>query len=125
MASRRPDGRDAIAGVTARASRGSDPHPTGGFVPDMRRGDVPGHERVGEVVEVGRDNTKPEAGDRVVVPFTICRGERQRREWGGRSCRARMAGADAVSRGAPWCDNQDEGPLPERFGPAAWSACAA
>ena len=34
-----------------------------------------GHEKMGEVVEVGADNTKLKVGDRVVVPFTIACGE--------------------------------------------------
>ena len=34
-----------------------------------------GHETMGEVVDVGRENTKLKKGDRVVVPFTICCGE--------------------------------------------------
>ena len=34
-----------------------------------------GHEFMGEVVEVGRDNKKLKKGDRVVVPFTIICGE--------------------------------------------------
>src|SRR5262249_27638930 len=39
------------------------------------RGDVMGHEFMGEVVEVGRDIKKLRKGDRVVVPFTIICGE--------------------------------------------------
>ena len=34
-----------------------------------------GHEFMGEVIEVGRDNKKLKRGDRVVVPFTIICGE--------------------------------------------------
>ena len=34
-----------------------------------------GHETMGEVVEVGAENTKLKKGDRVVVPFTIACGE--------------------------------------------------
>ena len=41
----------------------------------MESGDVLGHETMGEVVEVGRENTKLKVGDRVVVPFTISCGE--------------------------------------------------
>jgi threonine dehydrogenase-like Zn-dependent dehydrogenase len=41
----------------------------------MKSGDVIGHETMGEVVEVGRENTKLKKGDRVVVPFTISCGE--------------------------------------------------
>lgn len=40
----------------------------------MRKGDVLGHKFMGEVVEVGRDNTRLRVGDRVVVPFTIACG---------------------------------------------------
>src|ERR1700761_9245826 len=69
------DGRDAIIKVTACAICGSVLHLMGGFVPNMKSGDVLGHETMGEVVEVGRDNTKLKVGDRVVVPFTISCGE--------------------------------------------------
>ena len=41
----------------------------------MEKGDVLGHETMGEVVEVGADNKKLKVGDRVVVPFTISCGE--------------------------------------------------
>jgi threonine dehydrogenase-like Zn-dependent dehydrogenase len=44
-------------------------------MPGMMKGDIIGHEFMGEVVEVGRDNKKLKVGDRVVVPFTICCGE--------------------------------------------------
>jgi threonine dehydrogenase-like Zn-dependent dehydrogenase len=46
-----------------------------GYIPFMEKGDVLGHEFMGEVVEVGADNRKLKVGDRVVVPFTICCGE--------------------------------------------------
>ncbi|MGC2085880.1 MAG: zinc-dependent alcohol dehydrogenase [Bradyrhizobium sp.] len=69
------DGRDAIIKVTACAICGSDLHIYGGLIPSMESGDVVGHETMGEVVEVGRDNTKLKVGDRVVVPFTISCGE--------------------------------------------------
>jgi threonine dehydrogenase-like Zn-dependent dehydrogenase len=69
------DGRDAIIKVTACAICGSDLHIYGGLIPSMESGDVLGHETMGEVVEVGRDNTKLKIGDRVVVPFTISCGE--------------------------------------------------
>jgi threonine dehydrogenase-like Zn-dependent dehydrogenase len=66
--------RDAIIKVTLTAICGSDLHLLDGFIPTMKRGDILGHEFMGEVVEVGRDNTKLEVGDRVVVPFTIACG---------------------------------------------------
>jgi len=67
--------RDAIVKVTSCAICGSDLHLFDGFMPGMKRGDIVGHEFMGEVVEVGRDNKKLKVGDRVVVPFTICCGE--------------------------------------------------
>jgi threonine dehydrogenase-like Zn-dependent dehydrogenase len=66
--------RDAIVKVTLTAICGSDLHLLDGFIPTMRRGDILGHEFMGEVVEVGRDNKKLTVGDRVVVPFTIACG---------------------------------------------------
>lgn len=68
-------GRDAIIKVTACAICGSDLHIFDGLIPSMKSGDVLGHETMGEVIEVGRDNTKLKVGDRVVVPFTISCGE--------------------------------------------------
>jgi threonine dehydrogenase-like Zn-dependent dehydrogenase len=79
------DGRDAIIKVTSCAICGSDLHLMGGFVPNMKQGDVLGHETMGEVVEVGRDNKKLKVGDRVVVPFTISCGECRMCKWGNYS----------------------------------------
>jgi threonine dehydrogenase-like Zn-dependent dehydrogenase len=69
------DDRDAIVQVSSCAICGSDLHLYDGFMPGMKRGDVMGHEFMGEVVEVGRANKKLRVGDRVVVPFTIICGE--------------------------------------------------
>ena len=69
------DGRDVIIKVTACAICGSDLHIFDGMIPDMHSGDIMGHETMGEVVEVGRLNTKLKVGDRVVVPFTISCGQ--------------------------------------------------
>ena len=66
--------RDAIVKVTLTAICGSDLHLLDGFIPTMRRGDILGHEFMGEVVEVGPENTSLSVGDRVVVPFTIACG---------------------------------------------------
>jgi threonine dehydrogenase-like Zn-dependent dehydrogenase len=63
--------RDAIVKVTATAICGSDLHIYDGYIPTMERGDILGHEFMGEVVEVGRGNDRLKVGDRVVVPFTI------------------------------------------------------
>jgi threonine dehydrogenase-like Zn-dependent dehydrogenase len=68
-------GRDAIIKVTSCAICGSDLHLYDGFMSGMQSGDIMGHEFMGEVMEVGRDNKKLKVGDRVVVPFTICCGE--------------------------------------------------
>src|SRR5918912_3442135 len=46
--------RDAIVKITSTAICGSDLHLFNGFVPTMKKGDILGHEFMGEVVEVGR-----------------------------------------------------------------------
>ncbi len=69
------DGRDAIIKVTACAICGSDLHIFDGVIPSMEKGDVLGHETMGEVVEVGAENKTLKVGDRVVVPFTISCGQ--------------------------------------------------
>jgi threonine dehydrogenase-like Zn-dependent dehydrogenase len=66
--------RDAIVKVTTTAICGSDLHIYDGYIPTMQRGDILGHEFMGEVVEVGAENTRLKVGDRVVVPFTIACG---------------------------------------------------
>src|SRR5574338_1139783 len=66
--------RDAIIRVTSTAICGSDLHLYNGFVPSMERGDILGHEFMGEVVEVGSGVKNLKAGDRVVVPFPISCG---------------------------------------------------
>jgi threonine dehydrogenase-like Zn-dependent dehydrogenase len=67
--------RDAVVKVSACAICGSDLHLFDGFMPGMKHGDIMGHEFMGEVVEVGKENKKLKVGDRVVVPFTIFCGE--------------------------------------------------
>ncbi len=69
------DPRDAIIKVTSTAICGSDLHIYGGLIPGMEKGDILGHEAMGEVVEVGSGNNKLKVGDRVVVPFPIACGE--------------------------------------------------
>ncbi len=68
------DPRDIIVRITSTAICGSDLHLYGGFVPSMEKGDIVGHEPMGEVVEVGRDVKALRRGDRVVVPFTVSCG---------------------------------------------------
>jgi threonine dehydrogenase-like Zn-dependent dehydrogenase len=66
--------RDAIVRITSTAICGSDLHLYDGYVPTMKRGDIIGHEFMGEVVETGRDVSNLQVGDRVVVPFPIACG---------------------------------------------------
>jgi threonine dehydrogenase-like Zn-dependent dehydrogenase len=89
--------KDAIVKVTSTAICGSDLHLYNGFMPTMEKGDILGHEFMGEVVEVGRDVTNLKVGDRVVVPFPIACG----------ACGACQAGLTSV------CENSN---------PNAWLA---
>src|SRR5689334_20619809 len=66
--------RDAIVKITLTAICGSDLHLYDGYIPTMKKGDILGHEFMGEVLEVGKEVTNLKKGDRVVVPFTICCG---------------------------------------------------
>lgn len=68
------NGDDIILRVTATAICGSDLHIYRGKIPDMKSGDILGHEFMGLVEEVGADVTALRPGDRVVVPFTISCG---------------------------------------------------
>ena len=65
---------DAIVRITSTAICGSDLHLYDGYIPTMMKGDILGHEFMGEVVEVGREVKKVQPSDRVVVPFTISCG---------------------------------------------------
>jgi threonine dehydrogenase-like Zn-dependent dehydrogenase len=66
--------RDAIVRISSTAICGSDLHLYDGYVPTMKKGDVLGHEFMGEVVEIGREVRNLSVGDRVVVPFPIACG---------------------------------------------------
>ncbi len=66
--------RDAIIQVTSTAICGSDLHLYDGYVPSMVKGDILGHEFMGEVVDVGSGVKNLNVGDRVVVPFPISCG---------------------------------------------------
>jgi len=66
--------RDAIVEITSTAICGSDLHLYDGYIPTMQKGDILGHEFMGEVLEVGREVPNLKKGDRVVVPFTISCG---------------------------------------------------
>src|SRR4026209_1844807 len=65
---------DAVIKVTSTAICGSDLHLYNGLVPTMEKGDILGHEFMGEVVEVGNEVHSVKAGDRVVASFPISCG---------------------------------------------------
>lgn len=65
---------DAIVKVSLTAICGSDLHLYNGLVPGMEKGDVMGHEFMGEIVEVGPAVKERKTGDRVVVAFPISCG---------------------------------------------------
>ncbi len=68
--------RDAIVKVTTTCICGSDLHLYDGYIPSMQKGDILGHEFMGEIVELGTgiDRSKLAVGDRVVIPFNIACG---------------------------------------------------
>jgi threonine dehydrogenase-like Zn-dependent dehydrogenase len=66
---------DAIVKVSLTAICGSDLHLYDGYVPTMMRGDILGHEFMGEVVEVGAEVKNLRVGARVIVPFPIACGK--------------------------------------------------
>lgn len=66
--------RDAIVKITSTAICGSDLHLYNGYNPTMQKGDILGHEFMGEVVELGSAVKNVKIGARVVVPFTISCG---------------------------------------------------
>ena len=66
--------RDAIIKVTSTSICGSDLHLYNGFLPAMMKGDILGHEFMGEVMQTGPEVQNLKPGDRVVVPFPIACG---------------------------------------------------
>jgi len=65
---------DIILRVTATAICGSDLHLYRGKIPQVKDGDIFGHEFMGEVVDTGSAVNRVSKGDRVVVPFVIACG---------------------------------------------------
>lgn len=65
----RPD--DVIIKITTAAICGSDLHLYNGYIPTMKKGDILGHENMGEIVEVGSAVKKLKVGDKIVVAFDI------------------------------------------------------
>jgi threonine dehydrogenase-like Zn-dependent dehydrogenase len=78
--------RDAIVRISSTAICGSDLHLYDGYIPTMEKGDILGHEFMGEVVEVGPGVSNLTVGDRVVVPFPIACGSCNRCRMGLFSC---------------------------------------
>ena len=66
--------RDVIVRITLSTVCGSDLHLYGGYVPSMQKGDILGHEMVGEVVETGSAIRNLSVGDRVVAAFSVACG---------------------------------------------------
>src|SRR5579883_3130403 len=65
---------NAIVRITASAICGTDLHMVRGTLPGMVPGTVLGHEGVGVVEAVGTAVRDLKAGDRVVIPSTVCCG---------------------------------------------------
>ena len=78
--------RDAIIRITATTICGSDLHLYNGYMPTMQKGDILGHEFMGEVVELGKAVKNLKIGDRVVVPFAIACGNCESCELTNFSC---------------------------------------
>src|SRR4028118_2423893 len=66
--------RDAIVKISSTAICGSDLHLYNHMIPTMQKGDVLGHEFMGEIVEVGPKVRNLKVGDRVIVPFPMACG---------------------------------------------------
>jgi threonine dehydrogenase-like Zn-dependent dehydrogenase len=66
--------RDAIIKITSTAICGSDLHLYDSYIPTLHKGDILGHEFMGEVVDTGPGSTL-QKGQRVVVPFVIACGK--------------------------------------------------
>jgi threonine dehydrogenase-like Zn-dependent dehydrogenase len=65
---------DALLRVTSTAICGSDLHLYHGLIPGMKRGDIMGHEFMGEIVDVGPACERVKRGDRVIVSCGISCG---------------------------------------------------
>ncbi|MCG2577473.1 glutathione-dependent formaldehyde dehydrogenase [Dechloromonas sp. XY25] len=66
---------DIVLRVTSTAICGSDLHLYRGKIPQVKSGDILGHEFMGIVEETGTAVTRVARGDRVVVPFVIACGD--------------------------------------------------
>jgi len=66
--------RDAIVKITSTVICGSDLHLYDSYIPTLHKGDILGHEFMGEVVETGPGSSLVK-GQRLVVPFVIACGQ--------------------------------------------------
>lgn len=66
---------DAIVRMTCTTICGSDLHLYSGLVPTVEKGDIIGHEFMGEIVQVGPEVKRLKKGDRVVVISVIACGQ--------------------------------------------------
>ncbi len=66
---------DVILKITATAICGSDLHLYRGKMPELKDGDILGHEFMGVVVDSGSGVSQLKKGDKVVVPFVIACGQ--------------------------------------------------
>lgn len=66
---------DILLRVTATAICGSDLHLYRGKIPEMKAGDIIGHEFMGIVEDTGSQVSHLARGDRVVIPFVIACGQ--------------------------------------------------
>jgi threonine dehydrogenase-like Zn-dependent dehydrogenase len=66
---------DIVLKITATAICGSDLHLYRGKMPELKNGDILGHEFMGTVVDAGSEVTTLKKYDRVVVPFVIDCGQ--------------------------------------------------
>lgn len=89
---------DIIVKVTASAICGADIALYRGKIPGVARGDIPGHECMGEVVAAGPDVTRVKIGDRVVVPAIVACGQCEFCQHGEfASCETTNTGRGAIS----------------------------
>ena len=64
--------RDCIVKITSTAICGSDIHLFNGYIPTLEKGDILGHEFMGEVVETGPAVKRIKVGDRVDTTTVVC-----------------------------------------------------
>jgi threonine dehydrogenase-like Zn-dependent dehydrogenase len=67
--------KDIVMRVTDTTICGSDLHLYDGVIPSMKRGDILGHEPVGEIVDVGPEVKNHHIGERIVVSSIIGCGQ--------------------------------------------------